>query len=215
MKRFIPMAESVFQHLVNSINKDYSDTYVYLRKNFDFIRELINKLALHIGCNPRKDIYVLDKEGVQIGVYDLIQDAIFVENDCSFSFKLLISLRENGFNINSSGRSFFEKSLVPPSGIVMYISIKQEDDIFTVTVPSIKEEKIVNGIFKISSDNSSWTDLLESLTQVLINFSNKDLKYRISQLSQESSQEVKPFGFNVTPDVKIVNTPVTPDNNDV
>lgn len=97
----------------------------------------------------------------------------------------------------------------------MYISIKQEDDIFIVIAPSIKEEKLVTETFKISSDDSSWTELLESFTQVIINFSNKDLKYRISQLSEESSQEGKQFGFNVTPDVKTVKTSVTPDNNDV
>ncbi|MEH1832737.1 MAG: hypothetical protein V7L29_11800 [Nostoc sp.] len=200
------MQKSIFQHLVDSVNKDYEDTYAYVGKNFDFIRELIDKIALHIQCTPGKDIYIVDEKGSKIAPSNFIQDAIIVDNECFFSFKLVISASNTGFNINSCGKSFFDKNLVPPSGIAIYISIKQEDDIFIVIAPSIKEEKLFTEIFKIYSDNPSWTELLESLTQVIINFSKKDLKYRISQLFEESSQQVKPFGFYVTPDIKIVNT---------
>ncbi|MEH2253365.1 hypothetical protein [Nostoc sp.] len=207
------MEKSIFQHLVDSVNKDYEETYAYVGKNFDFIRELIDRIALHIQCTPGKDIYIVDEKGSKIAPYNFIQDAIIVENECFFSFKLVISAQNKGFNISSCGRSFFNKNLVPPSGIAMHISIKQEDDIFIVIAPSIKEEKFFTETFKIYSDNPSWTELLESVTQVIINFSKKDLKDRISQLFEESSQQVKPFGFNVTPDIKIVNTSVPLDNN--
>ena len=209
------MPKSIFQHLVDSVNKDYEDTYAYVGKNFDFIRELIDKMALHIECTPGKDIYIVDEKGSKIAPYNFIQDAIIVDNECFFSFKLVISAPTIGFNVSSCGKSFFNKNLVPPSGIAMYISIKQEDDIFIVIAPSIKEEKVVTETFKIYSDNPLWTDLLESVTQVIINFSKKDLKYRINQLFEKSSQQLKPKGFNVTPDIKIINTSVTQDNNDV
>ncbi|MEH1903093.1 MAG: hypothetical protein V7L04_17185 [Nostoc sp.] len=210
------MLESIFQHLVDSVNKDYQNTYAYVDKNFNFIRKLIQKIAVHIGCNVGKDIYLLDEKGSELPPFSSIQDAILVENECFFSFKLLISVKERGFNINNCGKSFYRKALVPPSGIILYFSIKQEDDIFIVKAPSIKKEEIFNESFKINSDDSSWTELLESVGQVLIDFSKKDLKYRISQLSEESSQQTKPFGFSVTPETKVISEPPAPlDNNDV
>lgn len=110
-KSFIHMPNSIFKHLVDSVNKDYDDTYAYVGKNFEFIRKLINKIALHIEFTPAKDIYILDEKGSKIGQYDFIQDAIIVENHCLFSLKLLIYTQNKGFNLNSCGRSFFDKGL--------------------------------------------------------------------------------------------------------
>ncbi|WP_322698769.1 hypothetical protein [Nostoc sp. DedSLP03] len=215
-KSFITMSESIFQHLVNSVDKDYQNTYAYVDKNFNFIRQLTQKIANHIGCNLGKDIYLIDEEGSKLPPFSFIQDAILVDNECFFSFKLVISVKAQGFNINNSGRSFYNKALVPPSGIILYFSIKQEDDIFIVKAPSIKKEETVSESFKINSDDSSWTELLESVGQVLIHFSKKDLKYRISQLSEESSEQTKPFGFSATPETKVISEPPAPlDNNDV
>lgn len=211
------MSKSIFQQFVDSINKDYENTYTYVNKNFQFIRELINKIALHIDCTPGKDICIVNEEGVKINPYNFIQDAIIVEDECFFSFKLLISPQIiKGFNINSCGKSFAEKGLLPPSGIIMYISVKQENEFFIVKAPLIKENEIGTEIFQINSDES-WNKLLESIDQVIIRFLKKDLNYRISHLSKESSQQAKPFGFIVTPETKTFgeNVSNTSDNNDV
>lgn len=199
------MSESIFKHLVDSINRDYENTYAYLDKNFSFIRKFIKKIAAHIGCNVGEDIYIIDEKGVRIHPLDFIQDAIFVEKECFFSFKLAICPQKIGyFNGNACGKSFSSKGLVPPSIIVMPISIKQEDDAFIVIAPSIKEEKIGTDSFKINSDDSSWTKLLESVAQLIKNVSKQDLKYRISRLSEESSQQSKTFGFSFTSQTDIV-----------
>jgi len=186
------MSISKFQQLVEIVNEDYTKTYQYLEKNFTFINQLTQKLADDFGCSL-KDLFFVSSEEKIFFVENGPEDLITIENDCSFKFRLLIKIPVQPFNMNVSGHSFSEKNLVPPSGVVLVMAIKQYNNSFIVEVSN----NIRKADFTINPTvDDSWVELLECCFELTKAMLEGGLERRISELGiLRDNTSKQNFGF--------------------
>lgn len=187
------MSISRFQQLEQIIHADFNNTYIYLNKNFEFIDQISRNFADYLGHGHYKLSYV-DSEG---NITNL-QNSVVVDNECFFNFGLLLHT-DLYFNINNSGASFFEKNLPPLSGVILFISVKQQDNLFIVKIPSVAEDKIIaKEILIIPNSDDSWMELLESCFQAIKKTFEGGLQRRISKLKvQTDNVSERVMGFRV------------------
>ena len=188
------MSTSKFRQLEQILKEDFQNTYAYLERNFEFIRQLIQKFADYLECSPG-NFFCMDTEK-KVPLQNF-QNSVTVDDEYFFNFQLLVSLlnSDSRFNINNSGRSFFDQGLAPPSGVVLFIAIKQEGDSFIVKGPSIEEEQVKEFTIKPDIDDS-WKELLESCFQVMKKTVEGGLNERISKLGiQTDNASQRAFGF--------------------
>jgi hypothetical protein len=213
------MSLSRFEQLREIIEADYTNTYEYLKQVFSFIQKLGHNLADYLGCE-RSKIFILDSENKRTQIDGFIQDSVIFEEGY-FKFNLLVSITETPFNLNSSGKSFFQNSLTPPSGVILGIGVKYtQNRIFTVKCPGVEKEQasseLINTLsyeFDLSdspqtikeqsfliepSDKESWLDFLESSFQAMKIILENNLEQRIKNLpATKDNFSQSAFGFRL------------------
>ena len=193
------MTVSKFEQLKNLVSEDYKNTYLYVDESFRFIETLFKKIAEYLGCQLN-NISILTSENDLIPIGYHFRDAISIEKEGFFGFKLLINLEDGGFNINICGQSFADNNLLPPSGIVLYISIKKIDvNVYSVVTPHLEQEEIGSKKFTINTcENISYSEFLESCFNVMKKILEGGLNERSRKLSLESNSVNKvAFGFQL------------------
>lgn len=199
------MSKSRFEELAEIIKADYTNTYAYLEETFNFIPTLGRKLADYLACDSSK-IFILDSEGKKAQIESFVKDSVIFDDDGFFKFNLQVQIVEPPFDVNSSSNSFFQKSLTPPSGVILQISIQYSMNLpnksFVVKSPAIEKEgsppeftvdyefdnselpqKIIVKSFNITpNDDASWFDFLESSFQVMKKIVQDNLEQRIFNL---------------------------------
>ncbi|MEG4918544.1 hypothetical protein [Microcoleus sp. B7-D4] len=174
------MSISKFQQLVDINEEDHRKTIEYVTKNYDFIKEFTKKLALYIRAKELR----LINSAEEIGFVDNnIEDFITIKNGCFFEFQLLLNI-SNPSNTNLYGQSFCENHLVPLSGVIFVIAVKQKENSFIVRVPAIEKEEFVNKEFEIKdqNDNNSLIEIFDSCFEAIKKTVECGLEKRISKL---------------------------------
>jgi hypothetical protein len=218
------MSKSKFEELTEISKADHTNTYAYLEETFHFIKTLGHNLANYLDCDSSK-IFILDSEGKEAQIDSFIPNSVIFDDDGFFKFNLQVQIVETPFNVNSSGNSFFQKSLAPPSGVILPISIKNLiNKSFIVKSFAIEKEgspskstdyetdyefdhsepsqEIIDKSFTINSnDDTSWSDFLESSFQVMKKIVQENLEQRISKLCATrttiNSPSQSAFGFRL------------------
>ncbi|MEH2215276.1 hypothetical protein [Nostoc sp.] len=193
------MTVSKFEQLKNLVSEDYKNTYLYVDESFRFIETICKKIAEYLGCKLN-NISILTSENDLIPINCHFRHAISIEKEGFFGFKLLIKLEDGGFSINNCGRSFADNNLLPPSGIVLHISIKKIDaNVYSVVTPHLEKEEIGSKILTINTcENISYSEFLESCFNVMKKILEGGLNERSRRLSLESNSVNKvAFGFQL------------------
>jgi hypothetical protein len=197
------MSTSKFQQLADIIDEDRINTDNYLKDVYEFIRTIGHKLANYLECNLQ-NIFIIDSKENRTQITDRIQGFVTFNDDGVFKFNLLVLISEKNFDSNRAGKSFFDKGLTTPSGIILPISIKYYGEKnFTVESPVVDKGqlhqksndldyefdnsdhllKITNKSFQINpDDNTHWSDFLESLFQLMKEYLQIGLEQRINSL---------------------------------
>ncbi|MEG4917470.1 hypothetical protein [Microcoleus sp. B7-D4] len=182
------MSKSKMQQLVEMVAEDQAKTYEYLAKISTFIEQLCEQLADNFGCSLA-DLSFITSEGD----ISRAEDSITIKDNGLFDFWLLIKIPVQAFNRNTCGQSFIEKSLAPPSGVVLPMTVKQHENLFMVEV-SGKSQK---ASFEIDPNvDSSWIDLLEYCFVSTKAMLEGGLERRISALGTlRDNPSKRDFGF--------------------
>ncbi|MEH1902347.1 MAG: hypothetical protein V7L04_13245 [Nostoc sp.] len=193
------MTVSKFEQLKNLVSQDYKNTYLYVDESFRFIETIYKKTAEYLGCQLNNISFLTSENGlIPLGYH--FRDAISIDKEGFFGFQLLIKLEDEGFNINNCGRSFADKNLLPPSGIVLYISIQKIDaNVYSVVTPHLEKDEIGSKKFTINTyENLSYAEFLESCFNVMEKILEGGLNERSRRLSLESNSVNKvAFGFQL------------------
>ena len=185
-----------FKELVSINAQDHQKTAEYVEKNHVFIKEFIKKLALRLTITVNRDLVLYNSEKIG-SVNEKIGDFITIKNDCFFEFQLLFKMSKS-IDINFYGQSFLNSNLAPLSGVILVIAIKQHENSFTVRIPAIEKEKVVDKDFVIRdhTDNQSLAEIFNSCFEVIQQTVERGLEKRISELNiptDETSKKV--IGF--------------------
>jgi hypothetical protein len=185
-----------FKELVSINAQDHQKTAEYVEKNHVFIKEFIKKLALRLTITVNRDLVLYNSEKIG-SINEKIGDFITIKNDCFFEFQLLFKMSKS-IDINFYGQSFLDSNLAPLSGVILVIAIKQHENSFTVRIPAIEKEKVVDKDFVIRdhTDNQSLAEIFNSCFEVIQQTVERGLEKRISELNiptDETSKKV--IGF--------------------
>lgn len=136
-KNYWPMEISKLQELVELRKADDRNTYSYVDRTFKFIKTLRSAYAKYLGCGNENVVIIVPTCEGKLTEYGLLEDNIKISPDGFFTFTLLTKLHTPdddfpAFNINNSGRSFFEQGLTPPSALGYRLGVKEEGIGFTV-----------------------------------------------------------------------------------
>lgn len=192
---------SKFQKLVELCRSDYQNTYEYTNKNFEFIKKFVLRLSEYLGCGL-DNIKVTDhslKE--RISIRNFFHNLIVVDDACFFNFKILIQFYDlteapPAFNINNCEKSFAEKRLLPPSGMILPIAIKQENDLFIIKTVDGSETKTLSKQFFIKlEEQEPFLEVFDFLFQAMKENLELGLEGRISMLKQQDRNSETSFGF--------------------
>jgi hypothetical protein len=186
-----------FKELVNINAQDHQKTAEYVEKNHVFIKEFIKNLALRLTIKVNTDLVLYNNSEKFGSVNEKIGDFITIKNDCFFEFQLLFKMSKS-IDINFYGQSFLDSNLAPLSGVILVIAIKQHKNSFTVRIPAIEKEKVVDKDFVIRdhTDNQSLAEIFNSCFEVIQQTVERGLEKRISELNiptNETSKKVIKF----------------------
>jgi len=185
------MSISKFQELVKINTEDHKKTTEYVKRNHDFIQKFTEKLADSLGCSTTKELLLIDSKGKTDFVYNNVGDFITIKNDCFFEFQLLLKLVES-VNLNVYGQSFLENDLVPLSGVILVIAVKQHENLFIVKPPALEKEQIIAKEFPIDPNNdNTWIEILDSCYEAIKKTVEVGLEKRISELKIQSDDASK------------------------
>lgn len=170
------MSTSKFDELVAILSEDYRKTEEYLERTSNFIEQLTLKLDDYIGCGLG-NLFCFIEEGeknkapVENNIESLMaENLIVVTDDFCFVFPLMIQIKSNSFDNPHWNPSFKKSYLAPPSKVVLFLTIEQqEENLFSVTAPIInEEEQVEEKIFLITpKSEDSWNELVESCFKVI------------------------------------------------
>jgi hypothetical protein len=189
------MSKSKFEQLVEILSNDYDSTAKYLKRNSSFIESFTKKLSDYLECDINNlYFYAPEREKEKVPVQNDYQDLLKVMVDFSFEFRLLIKIKNERFVSHDCGLSFVENNLIPPSQVVLLMSINQEkENSFRVTAPDLDDKgQVIAKIFYINPIlDDSWTELLESCFKVIKKTIEGGLEKRIIELRTKSDNTHK------------------------
>ncbi len=170
------MSTSRFDELVAILSEDYQKTEQYLKRNSKFIEQLTLKINEYIGCGF-SNLFCWIQKGEktdQVSVQDIeiliAHGHIAIVDDGWFVFPLMIQINSNSFDNPHWNASSHKSYFAPPSKVVLFLGIKQqEENLFSVLAPIINEEKHVGEkVFSIATNNDDpWSELVESCFRVI------------------------------------------------